>query len=292
MMEVTRKRSTTQSSTADAKRLRCDRHSSAVIFYDRNHPVLSCCESSLSHCPRLFCCAISGILFRVFHQPPYYGDIRNIQNPSALNSSLPSLDCIFSFFFKMYMESEMEQSCGIVSLIYVTRVIAKHNRKVSLSNIPHEPYITGANWRSILIASAILSSKVLDDFCMTNADFADVFLVEGLTNSLVNSFEANLLEALDFMIFVDQLEYDRYGRLVEADIMLLENLSTPSPMTSSSSSRDSAIGGKEDKEEDSQALNDPSKASKSLDIPVSVVTEGDLPSTRGGISTFSWLWGG
>jgi hypothetical protein len=66
------------------------------------------------------------------------------------HTAIPSLEDISSFFREVFVKSQMESDCIIMSLIYVERLIKETNGGVQ----PHP-----TNWHSVLFSCMILASK-------------------------------------------------------------------------------------------------------------------------------------
>lgn len=121
---------------------------------------------------------------------------------------IPTLDAITSFYRNIFLKSQMETDCIIMSLIYVEKLIKATNGGV-------RPKLT--NWRSILFSSMIMASKVWDDLSMWNVDFIQT-CPAGVTFSLqrVNELEMGMLNCLKFEVKVLASEYAKYYFLLRS----------------------------------------------------------------------------
>jgi len=137
------------------------------------------------------------IVNETFHDRRAPGDYRHLDT-----SSIPSLSQITDFYRSIFLRSQMEVDCIIISLIYVERLIKKTHGSLT-------PRAT--NWRSILFSCMVLASKVWDDLSMWNCDFSKIG-PSGMTFSLArtNELEVALLRALEYKVKVNASEYAKY----------------------------------------------------------------------------------
>lgn len=152
-----------------------------------------------------------------------------IESPSleSIESAVPSLDVISSFYRDVFHRSQMETDCIIMSLIYAEKLIRATNGGV-------RPRI--GNWRSALFASMIMSSKVWDDLSMWNADFSQT-CPSGMHFSLqrINELELAMLNCLKFDVKVPAGEYAKYyfllrSMMIRSGLASGEDLSTMRPL--------------------------------------------------------------
>ena len=125
------------------------------------------------------------------------GDYRRLDT-----KSVPTLAQITDFYRSIFLRSQMEVDCIIISLVYVERLI-----KMTAGALSPEP----ANWRSVLFSCMVLASKVWDDLSMWNCDFSKIG-PSGVTFSLsrTNELEVALLGALEYRVKVGASEYAKY----------------------------------------------------------------------------------
>ena len=133
----------------------------------------------------------------IFHDRRSPGDYRYLDT-----TSVPSLDAITDFYRSIFLRSQMEVDCIIISLIYIERLIKLTNGKLTPSS---------NNWRSILFSCMVLASKVWDDLSMWNCDFSKIG-PGGVIFSLsrTNELEIALLRALEYKVKVNASEYAKY----------------------------------------------------------------------------------
>ena len=133
----------------------------------------------------------------IFHDRRAPGDYRYLDT-----TSVPSLDAITDFYRSIFLRSQMEVDCIIISLIYIERLIKLTDGKLTPSS---------NNWRSILFSCMVLASKVWDDLSMWNCDFSKIG-PGGVTFSLsrTNELEIALLRALEYKVKVNASEYAKY----------------------------------------------------------------------------------
>lgn len=127
---------------------------------------------------------------------------------SEIEKDVPSLDDIANFFRDVFMKAQMESDCIIMSLIYVERLIKITKGKLR----PRK-----SNWRSLLFACLILSSKVWDDLSMWNGDFSQT-CPAGVNFPLkrINELELAVLSVLKYVVKVPASEYAKYYFLLRA----------------------------------------------------------------------------
>ena len=123
-------------------------------------------------------------------------------------ADVPSLESITDFYRDVFTKAQMESDCIIMSLIYVERLM----RSTTGLLRPRK-----SNWRSLLFASMVLSSKVWDDLSMWNADFSQT-CPTGVVFSLqrINELELCVLNALKFKVKVPASEYAKYYFLLRS----------------------------------------------------------------------------
>lgn len=133
----------------------------------------------------------------IFHDRRAPGDYRQLDT-----CSIPSLSDVTDFYRSIFLRSQMEVDCIIISLIYIERLI-----KMTAGELTPKP----SNWRSILFSCMVLASKVWDDLSMWNCDFSKIGPC-GMTFSLArtNELEICLLRALEYKVKVNASEYAKY----------------------------------------------------------------------------------
>jgi hypothetical protein len=124
------------------------------------------------------------------------------------STPVPTLEDVTAFYRDIFLRSQMEVDCIIITLIYIERLIKKTEGAL-------RP--TYYNWRSLLFSCMVLSSKVWDDLSMWNCDFSKIG-PSGVTFSLqrTNELEIALLSALDYKVKVGAGEYAKYYFLLRS----------------------------------------------------------------------------
>jgi len=113
---------------------------------------------------------------------------------------LPSLETMTAFFKKIFVKTQMESECIIISLVYCERLLKMSRGKFRLRF---------NNWKSTIFASLIMASKVWDDLSMWNVDFANVF-TSSFNLQRINELECAMLDALKYYVKVSAGEYAKY----------------------------------------------------------------------------------
>lgn len=141
--------------------------------------------------------------YDVFRDRRSTGDYRHLDT-----TSIPSLSAITDYFRSIFLRSQMEVECIIVSLIYIERII-----KMTDGKLAPQP----ANWRSVLFSCMVMASKVWDDLSMWSGDFSKI-APSGVTFSLArtNELEIALLRALNYKVKVNASEYAKYYFLLRS----------------------------------------------------------------------------
>jgi hypothetical protein len=145
----------------------------------------------------------------------YWGD-GSSPSPSPGGASVdeelkvPQIEVVVGFFKQIYKKSQLESECIIMSLIYLERLIKDTRGRLC---------IRYDNWKPILFACLVMSSKVWDDMSMWNADFSQISPSYNLTR--INELELAMLDALKFTIRVSAGEYAKYYFLLRSMIAKL-----------------------------------------------------------------------
>ena len=87
--------------------------------------------------------------------------------------------------------------CCIISLIYITRLIA-------FTEIPLQP----TNWRPLVLCSLFVAQKVWYDRYLSNADFA--FIYPFFMTEQLNRLEKKFLELIQYNVTVKSSLYAKY----------------------------------------------------------------------------------
>ena len=131
--------------------------------------------------------------------------LRGLEIEGEEDRLLPSLNEITQFYRDIFRKSQMEADCIIMSLIYVERLMKETNGGVRPN---------AKNWKSVLFASMIMSSKVWDDLSMWNSDFSKI--CRSFTLQRVNELEMAMLSALNYIVKVPASEYAKYYFLLRS----------------------------------------------------------------------------
>ena len=113
--------------------------------------------------------------------------------------TIPTVDEIEDFFNNIFVKSELEGECIIMALIYCERLVKATGGELD---------IRYDNWRSILFACLVMSSKVWDDLSMWNVDFSNICPSFDLDR--INELELSMLNILRYKIKVSASEYAKY----------------------------------------------------------------------------------
>lgn len=155
-----------------------------------------------------------------------FDDEHSSRRSSKYQPCVPTLDDITNFYRDIFLRSQMEVDCIVISLIYIERLI-----KLTGGRLQPTPY----NWRSLLFSCMVLASKVWDDLSMWNADFSKIG-PSGMTFSLqrTNELEIALLTALEYKVKVGASEYAKYYFLLRSMLcrsgLAQDNLTTLNPL--------------------------------------------------------------
>ncbi|KAI9101244.1 hypothetical protein DFS34DRAFT_613754 [Phlyctochytrium arcticum] len=109
----------------------------------------------------------------------------------------PSDDDVFKFLECLFHAAELTAECGIITLVYVERML--NNTKLTLH---------ASNWTRIVLGGLVLASKVWDDHAVWNIDFVQIFPDVAVEN--MNELERWYMAALAFDVNVKASEYARY----------------------------------------------------------------------------------
>eukprot|EP00614_Pseudopedinella_elastica_P019180 CAMPEP_0172646418 /NCGR_PEP_ID=MMETSP1068-20121228/240231_1 /TAXON_ID=35684 /ORGANISM="Pseudopedinella elastica, Strain CCMP716" /LENGTH=341 /DNA_ID=CAMNT_0013460677 /DNA_START=1 /DNA_END=1023 /DNA_ORIENTATION=+ len=118
---------------------------------------------------------------------------------SGVAPRVPSLAALVTFFRDMYTKSQMEMECIIMCLVYMERLTKETRGAVQVRSY---------NWKSIILSTLIMSSKVWDDLSMWNADFSQV--CPTFTLKRINELELALLDFLGYNVKVAASDYAKY----------------------------------------------------------------------------------
>ncbi|TPX69830.1 hypothetical protein SpCBS45565_g02180 [Spizellomyces sp. 'palustris'] len=110
---------------------------------------------------------------------------------------MPKEDDIFKFLECLFNAAELTAECGIITLVYVERML--QNTSLTLH---------ASNWTRIVLGGLLLASKVWDDHAVWNVDFVQIFPEVDVED--MNQLERWYMAALDFDVNIKASEYARY----------------------------------------------------------------------------------
>jgi len=111
---------------------------------------------------------------------------------SAYEPHLPILE----YLERIEKYSKCSESCLVIALIYIDRLIENRNLELSILNI-----------HRILITSIMIAAKYNDDILYNNTFYAKI---GGLPVSELNALEVELLRFLNFKLYVSKDMFDKY----------------------------------------------------------------------------------
>jgi len=159
--------------------------------------------------PRVFdilCCistAIHNSLLISIKDPQHEkcpGVWSEVQNPMGAKHDLtviPPTEEINKFLTEIWDGQRLSAECAVMTIAYVDRFAALTGIK-----------ITTHNWRRIVLAAAIVASKVWEDLAVWNADFLTVFPTLKVND--LNNLESQMLKALQFVVSLKASLYCKY----------------------------------------------------------------------------------
>ncbi|KAJ3021375.1 hypothetical protein HKX48_008692 [Thoreauomyces humboldtii] len=109
----------------------------------------------------------------------------------------PKEEDVFKFLECLFNAAELTAECGIITLIYVERMISNASLR-----------ITSANWTRIVLGALLLASKVWDDHAVWNVDFVQIFPEVDVSD--MNDLERYYMATLAFDVNIKSSEYAKY----------------------------------------------------------------------------------
>jgi hypothetical protein len=129
-----------------------------------------------------------------------FNDWQSLRDYQLLDKlSVPLLLAVMDHYLSIFLRSQKEVECIIISFIYVKRLI-----KMTNSRLSHRP----ENWRLVLFLFMVLVLKVWDDLSMWNYDFLKIRPL-GMTFTLLrtNKLEIKLLQTMRYRVKVEASRY-------------------------------------------------------------------------------------
>ncbi|EDQ84998.1 uncharacterized protein MONBRDRAFT_29696 [Monosiga brevicollis MX1] len=110
---------------------------------------------------------------------------------------IPSEDRIYQFLAKLFTTASLTAECGIITLVYINRVITYTGLALHASN-----------WKRVALGAVLIASKCWDDQAVWNVDFCS--FLPRISIEDMNELERTYLEMLDFNIGVESSVYAKY----------------------------------------------------------------------------------
>lgn len=152
-------------------------------------------------------------------------NVLSLQPVTKFQSSYPPDVSIDSYLSRIHKYARCSESCFIVALIFIDRIIEKKNLVLSYLNI-----------HRILIASVLISLKFMDDFFYNNAFYAKL---GGISTQEMNALELELLLFLEFSLHVSTDVYASYyselksylnaDKIIPYDTLLYSSITNVTP---------------------------------------------------------------
>jgi len=112
-------------------------------------------------------------------------------------TKIPPVESIRQFLSAIWDGQRLSAECAVMTIAYVDRFL-------TLTSIKINP----VNWRRIVLAAAIVASKVWEDLAVWNADFLVIFPNLDVTD--LNRLEREMLAALEFVVSLKASLYCKY----------------------------------------------------------------------------------
>jgi len=109
----------------------------------------------------------------------------------------PDIGRIYSFIKRICDRVRLNPEIVIIALIYIERLM-----ETDALNL------TARNWIPVVSIALLTASKVWDDHCTWNADFATILPL--FTLKEINDLERLFLTDLNYMLYISQSDYARY----------------------------------------------------------------------------------
>jgi len=130
--------------------------------------------------------------------------------PTKFDSAYAPAVSLEQYLSRIHTYAKCSDSCFVVALIYIDRIIAMHSFRV-----------TALNAHRIFLASILLSAKFLDDIYYNNSFFAKL---GGISLQELNALELEVLRLTRFDLNVSEEQYGAYHASIRSYVRR-----TPSP---------------------------------------------------------------
>lgn len=110
---------------------------------------------------------------------------------------MPTENHIFEFIYAIFMIGEFSHECCIMSMIFLFRFTRK-------TEFP----LVSTTWRPVVFTSLLIAQKVIDDVCINNVDFLQIYPFWNLQEC--NKLESTYLAMIDFDVNVGLQAYLEY----------------------------------------------------------------------------------
>jgi hypothetical protein len=117
--------------------------------------------------------------------------------PADYADAIPVDEEIYDFMNRLFHAAALTAECGIITLVYINRVIQYTGLALHASN-----------WKRVLLGAILMASKVWDDQAVWNVDFCSI--LPKIEVDDMNDLERTYLEMLQFNINVDSSVYTMY----------------------------------------------------------------------------------
>ena len=130
-------------------------------------------------------------------QPPVDGfGLFDERQDERKETAAPSFSEVSNYIRALCQSARMGAEASVVALAYIERV-------VSSAAFP----LHGGTWRRCCLTAWLLASKMWDDECLENPQYAELF---GYEPEAVNALEQAFVEAMDYRLALSPAEYARY----------------------------------------------------------------------------------
>jgi len=110
----------------------------------------------------------------------------------------PSVQSIMSLCYHIFECSQLEPECLVGALIYMKQLGRNTDNKCR---------ICAQNWKSVLLVCLMMASKMLDDYTVTNAEFARVCNCD---IRFLNSLELRFLDIFDYSVNISAPQFQSH----------------------------------------------------------------------------------